>query len=438
MNRDEYQDVEPGYESENGVSETPKAGRAIGYRIAAVLLFLFAAGGLFLGMLGTVLPVFAPLVKGASGGVLASSLLGYVIDALKDLPAAFSALTGIRAIVDFAVAYGLILVLMLAVLTSLVCMVVGLASAKRAKRCMHASAVFTFVAYAGFFLYALILWGRTMSTTYTMDVVDLPLLVVAGVALLILFLTALAERKGAGLVNILLTLLFFAGLILFMWPGTETFDYAITAVAKIGAGANLFVLIASLLVIALFLFNFYATGIRICAKRAYAFDALRYTLQFLSVALLIVASVIDTKVWTILKGVVPIVTIVVIFLTMAVAIVSAIVFAISKKRVAEQTEVAETALIAPPEQTEIRPRETVAPATVPASEPVRAAVAPVYVAPVSAPEREKEEPKSEFERYMEALAKGEAPASDSARESEREYRQPVAAYPMQSAHPASV
>lgn len=448
MNHDEYKNVEPVCENGDEVTASPKTGRAVGYRITSVLLFLFAAGGLFLGMLGTVLPLFSPRLEGASG-IFASSLLGYIIDRLTGLPAAFSSLTGVQAIVDFVVIYGLTFLLMIAVLASLVCMVVGLASAKRAKKCMHASALFTFVSYAGLFLYALTVSGFELAAlglanAYTMDMVDVPLLVVAGVALLILFITALAERKGAGLLNILLTLLSFAGIILFMWPGTDTSFYGMTAVSMIGADADLFVMIASLLVIALFLFNFYATGIRICAKRAYAFDAVRYTLQFLAVALLVVASVVTTKEWAILKGAVPIATVVVIFLTMAIAIISAIVVPRSKKRVAEQEEVTETALIAAPEQTEIKPGIPAAhapaaePVSAPVAEPVHAAVAPVYVPPVPAPVQEKEEPKTEFERYMEALAKGEAPANEPSREDEREYRQPVASYPVQSAHPASV
>ena len=447
MNHDEYKNVEPVCENGDEVTASPKTGRAVGYRIASVLLFLFAAGGLFLGMLGTVLPVFAPAFSGSQEGVIGSSLLGYIIDRLTGLPAAFSALTGISAIVDFAVVYGLTFLLMIAVLVSLISMIVALASAKRAKKCMHASAIFAFVAYAGLFLYALTVSGfglaaLGLANAYTMDMVDVPVLVVAGVALLILFITALAERKGAGLLNILLTLLSFAGIILFMWPGTDTSFYGMTAVSMIGADADLFVMIASLLVIALFLFNFYATGIRICAKRAYAFDAVRYTLQFLAVALLVVASVVTTKEWAILKGAVPIATVVVIFLTMAIAIISAIVFPRSTKHVAEQEEVTETALIAAPEHTEIEPSKPAAPVSepvpAPAAEPVHAAVAPVYVPPVPAPVQEKEEPKTEFERYMEALAKGEAPANEPSREEEREYRQPVASYPVQSAHPATV
>ena len=93
----------------HGSSKKPKTVPTVRYRILAVVFFLLAAGGLFLGLLIPHLAVVPdPLglnIAFGAGSILTGSLLGYVIDVMKFIftkgfpyTGTFSLLVGIVAL----------------------------------------------------------------------------------------------------------------------------------------------------------------------------------------------------------------------------------------------------------------------------------------------------------------------------------------------------
>lgn len=391
-------------------------GSIIGYRILSVVLFLLAAGGLFLGLLGQVANVFAHQGVFQSDGTLGGSLIGYIIDMSKSAQEIFAGLTnlGLTGMVNVFVVYALAGVLAVSVLACLISMIVALLSRKAAKRSMHASAVFLFVAYGGLFLYALI--RETLGTGYTLNVIDVPTLIIAGIALIILIATALAERKSMGLLNVLVSVLSYACIVLFFWG-----DLALLPIQALSEfTTDLFLSISALLAVVVFLINFYASSIRFCAKKAYAFDIIRLMLAFVAVALTAVSYVLALgNDWNLLLNTFIIATIAVALVALVLSIVAATVNArrIKRERAAEtevseeeeeeyeseeEEEEEETAAIPEPAAPVVSavpaPVEEAVPAPVEEAVPVRAVPAPPA-----------EEPRTEFERRMAALARGEEP-----------------------------
>ena len=87
---EELPDDYDGFEELDGNAEAEVAReretvRATGFRITAVILFLLAVGGLFLGLLSKWTSFFTPVVSAGTDGALNRSLIGVYIEIFKGL-----------------------------------------------------------------------------------------------------------------------------------------------------------------------------------------------------------------------------------------------------------------------------------------------------------------------------------------------------------------
>lgn len=328
-----------------------KTKKYVGYRVFAVLFALLSIGGLFLGLIGKALPVLGHtdallLLSGHAKvpAALSGSLLGAIIGFFANIVGIFQGLIAAFKPLDLNAALGslfyifLICFLCLGVLLNLIMAIVGAASGKAAKRCMHGNGILTLITYGGLSLYLFVCSaheGAIVANT------DFPTLIVAGLALFILFITALAERKAGGLLNILFTFLSLGTLVLFFFPYSNFGGFSIGVLGLGFDKSKLFPFIAVLLTAVLFLVNFYASCSRICAKRGYAGDAVRFCLQLVAVLLTLTSAMVGAGKFPLFGGgtlnlLFTILPLILIFLASVLAILAAIVSAHNKKKKAEE------------------------------------------------------------------------------------------------------
>ena len=279
----------------------------VGYRIFALLFALLSVGGLFLGLIGKVLPVLGHVdgLNQSSISALSGSLLGYLIDFFKNIVDIFKLLIGefsLANIVGFiGNLYGIFLVffLCLSVVLSLIMGIVGVASGKASKACMHGNGALLLIAYGGLSLYLFIQNSLLLGV---LDSIDFPTMIVAGLALVMLFITTLAERKAGGLLNILFTILSLGTLVLFFFPKSNFAGFSIGVLLSGFSKATLFPMIAVTVTVALFALNFYISCSRVCAKRGYAGDAVRFGLQMVAIILTLVSAMVGANKYPLFKG----------------------------------------------------------------------------------------------------------------------------------------
>lgn len=281
--------------------EKPKSS-AVGAKILSLIVLLLAVGGLFLGMLGQFLGGFSSVTLGhLEVDTLSGSFMGNIIAMFKDLSAnglgAFSAAREYGGI--YAAEYFLHYILLIAIAITLITTIVALCSSRSAKRCAYGAAYITFLAYGALSaccFYQNSLWisvevmnGGTFSF---LELFDLPALLISGAIAIILCLLAISKAKGNGFLHALL-LLFSAGTaFVFFYPamylpigeGVSTnsgflFWVATTGGEGLGLWMKIFVVATGILVA----LNLLLSALRISAKKAAWFDLVRYILQLISV-----------------------------------------------------------------------------------------------------------------------------------------------------------
>lgn len=271
-----------------------------GYRALAVIVFLLSVGGLFLGLLGKWVSLLGHVMYRA-GGFLSGSLLGYVIAYARAL---FSG--GFKTLfqgpwsakISNVVLLALIVLLCVAVISSIVCLIVALCSRKAARRSAMTSAILSFLAYTLLFL----LWYATMafiSAKLNRMMFDLPVAIIAGALFLCLAITAIARRKGVGVLNVLLYLFTLGVLFALVYPASYS---AIALLISLSAG-EMFIRIAVLTIAGLLLFNLIVGAIRMSAERGYLFDCIRYILLLVAVLVFVIATIVsEEEKWILFKS----------------------------------------------------------------------------------------------------------------------------------------
>ena len=261
-----------------------------GYRFLAVLALLAGAGGLFIGLLGHFTGIFAGAFTGAD--FLPESLLGFLVSYFKgiftDAGAFFSALfTGgdVASLLLFALS----VLVCVSVVLSLVLAVVSFFSAKSAKNCAMTSAVLVCLSYGGLFLlnyYAVL----AAQNAFHPSAADLTTGTIAGIMLIALTVTAFVRRGALAFVNLLHLLLLAAVIFGMAYPGSVTLAADINYTHL---GQNILVNLFALITAALIAFNFVACLIRLNAKGAYLFDAVRHCLLLISIVLVAIVQILD-------------------------------------------------------------------------------------------------------------------------------------------------
>lgn len=265
----------------------PAAG---GYRLIAVIAFLLAVGGLFLGLLSAYTGIFQPNFTG--NDLLKNSLFGFVYSYFREIAAGAGAffrtlftggeLSDILTLV-------LVALLCVAVVLSLVLMLVSFFTAKGAKNCAMLSSVLVFLAYAGFFLlsyYELAVERGDFSGA----MIDLSTGVIAGGMLIALIVSAFARRKGTGVLNLISLLLLAAAVFGLTYPGAATLSADVNYTRL---GENLFVNLTAFVLAIVVILNFVISAVRLNARKAYLFDAIRFGILFAAVLVAIIAQIAD-------------------------------------------------------------------------------------------------------------------------------------------------
>ena len=288
--------VNAGMGTPDAAAKKPAAG---GYRLLAVIAFICAVGGLFLGLLSAVTGIFQPNFNGnlstfeAENVPLADSLFGYVY-------AYFATIVSRGAGTFFSdmfrqgytanvLEFGLLVLLCVTVVLSVVLMIVALCSRKAAKNCAMTSAILVFLTYAGYFLLSYYLLAVERGD-FSGAMVDLSTGAVAGVMLIALIVTALVRRKGKGVLNLVSFLLLAATVFGLTYPGSATVaaDIWYTHI-----GENLFVNLTAFITMAVIILNLILSTVRLSAHRAYVFDAVRLGVLFAAVLLAVIAQITD-------------------------------------------------------------------------------------------------------------------------------------------------
>ncbi len=493
-------------------SERAPAG---GYRALAVITFLFAVGGLFLGLLSKLVDFFAhSTIFGAAGGALDGSLLGFLIHYVKTISEAGIGTYLKETFTSFDVSNITLLLssvgVAIAAVLSLILMIASFCVGKTAKNCAMTSAVIAFLAYFGMFI-CNFYTGRLTSDTFEKSMFDIPTAIVSGVLLVCLWVAALARRKGLGLLNILLFVL--TVLTGYAMCNTSSLFLQLGVLGGIDAiKSNIFFGSATLAFFVVLAFNVIASSVRLNAQKAYVFDTVRFGLLLITAVLAFISNGLETD-WALFNT--QLLSVILMLAAPLAAFLLSIVAAIVIANKANHNEIASddllrayggipaqqpaaataeaytapvgaetaqdiaknvTVNVTPPAATEPQPPQNVTvnvspamygqqpmgmpfypmpyyvapqpgmmPGAAPAQQPAPApeAEAPAAPAPAPAPEPAKEEPMTEFERSMAALAKGiepEAPAAPAPQPAPAPapvFTQPAAA-PVQQAMPSSV
>ena len=264
-----------------------KESKNLGYRILAVVIMLFAVGGLFLGMLGAKVEFFQTVLPTFGIPQLSGSLIAFGYDVVHTWISSASAIfsSGISAILANIVQLLLVVVLLIAAVYALIAFIVAMVSGKKAKRCVTPAAMLTLLAYSGIFFWSLFF---ASSAPLSLSSIDIPCAIVTVVAFISLILIAFGECKS-GFVNVLLLLISLAIPFVFAYPrsltagalNSDVFDFK---------GDALFLNIATLFFAVMIAFNLLMSTARVNAKRGALFDCVRFGLQLIASVLVIAAT----------------------------------------------------------------------------------------------------------------------------------------------------
>ena len=450
-------------------SKTSSSVKAGGYRFLAIVFFLLAVGGLFLGLLSNVkLPgnlgylfshgwLFEPDVIANSGSFLKGSLIGTVGGIVMTLLNWLKApnlnnfglfgdgvVQGSRSWFELIASVALVVfvfLLALTVILSTVFMIASLVSGKSAKKCATGSGILILLSYGGLFLLNFVA-SCSLAGTPTDPMFDFATAAVAGLTFLFMLFAALIRNKGTGFMNVLNVLLTLATLVALVYPGTQTAALIGAAPEGLGiydrAAGITFLVIAVSALLGLIGFNLLCGVSRLNGKRGFLFDIVRYALMLIAAILVIVALLVTPA----YKGGVFAKDIIFTIVMLAAPLLAALfsVFLLigeNKRKKAAKKAAAETAAFES-DAFEYSDEDVVdeivddeihryikehRPAPAPASAPAPApqpkeepksepAPAPIYQPNiiVQAPPQPEQKPreKTEFERRMEAIAREEA------------------------------
>lgn len=371
MSQNQTEQVTAGMVATETPEQTYSAG---GYRTLAVIAFIAAVGGLFIGLLSKWVGFLAHSeVFSAQGGVLDGSLIGFFIFYARTVFNDVGILSYLKDyiyhplnIVDAALLLSSAMTA-LAIVLSLVLGVVSFVSRKAAKGCAMTSAVFVFLGYAGLFatnFYA----ARLMADGFARVMFDIPTAIIGGVMLICLVIAALARRKGLGLLNFVLFLL--TALTIYALCNTQSLFAQLTLLGGTAAlRENLFFGISALALAALIAFNFVASSVRLSAKKAYVFDAVRFGLLLAAAVLAFVANGLGNE-WALFDT--QMLSVILMLAAPLAALLLSLVIAIVQATKARRVEAEETSKsldqpTASPAAAAVAPAAQAAPAAQPAS-----------------------------------------------------------------------
>ena len=357
---------------------TEKKPAAGGYRALAIISFLIAAGGLFVGLLYQVSGIFKPYFVGED--FLPNSLLGYVYTYYKGMFA------NIGAFILELTLFVCIILLSVAVVLSLVLMIISFFTAKGAKNCAMTSAVLVFLAYTGLFIIPYYLYAFT-NNRFGGGMLDVTTGIPAAVMLIALAVTAIARRKGLGLLNLISFLLVGAVLFGLTYPDTETLSVYVNYMHL--TDGSLFVNLTALITAIVIALELVISTIRLSAKKAYIFDTVRYGVLLIVVILSVCALIVD-RTFDVMFGSANLLPVIVVVASALVAFLLALVIAIVQASKARAKEAEKTSAEIGERYALSQPAAVPAPATLqttpaPAAEQLSAAAPTAAPAPAPVP-----------------------------------------------------
>ena len=306
-------------------SREPKQ-KAGGYRFLAVLFFLLAVGGLFLGLLSSFLGeqmnylftlgwLYRPGVIANSDALLGGSLLGVVWGVIlygisfigapniANFSLFAATVEGSRSwteLITSIALLALIVLLVVSIVITLIMLIATFISKSGAKKGVMCGGILTFLSYAGLFILSFAISCRDADGAFLDYMFDFPTMAIAGVTLIVLVITALARSKGMGFLNVLNLLLTGAVLGAILYPTTQTAAFlggnTTTAAPFLNGGYDrawgyMFPAISLSALVGLTAFNLFLGTIRLNAKKGYLFDIIRYFLQF-AAAIVVMAALL--------------------------------------------------------------------------------------------------------------------------------------------------
>lgn len=307
MNRQQYGNDEM-YDSEyeyyyppTSAESKPERAKAGFYTFIAVLLALLSVGGLFLGLIPA-LKEYVPFLEGEY--LLSGSLIGTILAVFMSLfgaegaagAPAFAFENGLQGVAPTLIFYFLFVLVACIVLT-LVFAVVSLLPQKETNRlpragvCAFACGFFTVIGYGGLFLLNLLYYAcdaaQAEGELSFFALLDLPLAIVAGVALLLLIVTSIkngtrTKRVGLSLCNAVLLLCSVATIVFLAHPASPLFLAFDAALA--GTIENIAVRIFSIAAYAVCLLVLLFSLFRISAKGTYPLTIALFAVQIILLA----------------------------------------------------------------------------------------------------------------------------------------------------------
>lgn len=414
------------------------------YRILSVILFIIALGGLFIGMLTSAWSAFKQAdIWSAYNLKLGPSTFSMCFMGM--LVAIFNSISSLKVdtgSVSMDTWYWLNILLVFfivfAAIFALIFMIVALCTKSKdlARNSAFVSGILSFLSYGGYFLFAYSLTG----------VCDAPSAAIAALVLLVLVVTAIVRRKSFGILSALLLILTVICIMMLNYPKasvSKTMSLLVFDLYK----ADLFLGIALTFLVAILALNFFITTIRLDCKRSYDFDAIRYGIQLFAVVLTIIAFMVSKNfgTWDIFSANgQTLATVLLLLCSIAAFVVALLEALLARKKVEEMNNTNEIVVtgrqqpvthVYEPAYIRVAPVESYAPYVQPVvvtQPPVQQVVQPqpqvqVHVQPpqpqpqpqqpaetriyVQHPEKP-EVPYTEFERRMQALARGEVSVYD--------------------------
>ena len=296
MNEQQIEQVNADMVATQSNEPQPRAG---GYRALTIIAFILAVGGLFLGLLGRWADLFVHQYFNVPadtvlGGALDGSLFAYVYYYAKSIfdMGVWTYIHGILTSPLDLTSISLLLttvMLALSVILSLILLIISFCSRRAAKNCATVSLVSVFLGYAGFFALTFFIY-RLYNDGFSRFMFDIPTAIVAGVALICLIVSAIARRKGIALLNLVLFLL--TALSIYALCNEQSFVAIVSAFPEMRS--HLFFVISAIALFALVALNLLVSTIRLSARKAYVFDAVRFGLLLVASALTVVAYGLET------------------------------------------------------------------------------------------------------------------------------------------------
>ena len=347
-----------------------------GYRALAVIVFVLAVGGLFLGLAGSLLN---PLSHGEFftdfEGPLQGSLMGYLIHYVKDIitKGFIAYLQGIWTNLSVSNLSLLLsaVVLAVGVVLSLVLGIISFFTQKKAKTCAMTSAVVVFLGYAGFFLTNLYEQSIKLKEAFSTAYFDVPTAIVAGVLLVLLIAVGVGRRKGLGLINALLMILTLAAI--YSVCNAESPFVSLSLLVTLGGlMSDPFTAFSAIALFVLLAFNFVVSAIRLSAQKGYLFDAVRFLLLLVAALLTIWAGE-----WALFTSqlISSIIALAAPFAAFVIALLVGIMRIVKGKKAPKKNALANAIAPRPAAAAAPKPVSTPAPAPAPAAAPAAAPVA---------------------------------------------------------------